>query len=135
MAAINDLIAHLVFEEYLPECTPLYEMPVNCGSNVALKSGNINDIYRVIAINNEKALCMKEDEQAEWNIADLVVVAKFGEPIYPYLKQIDSVCNASDSNLWHTLIEADNYHALQKVLKAINTDEIDHIFETDGFFE
>ncbi len=50
MAAINDLIAHLVFEEYLPECTPLYEMPVNCGSNVALKSGNINDIYRVIAI-------------------------------------------------------------------------------------
>ena len=135
MAAINDLIAHLVFEEYLPECTPLYEMPVNCGSNVALKSGNINDIYRVIAINNEKALCMKEDEKAEWNIADLVVVAKFGEPIYPYLKQIDSVCNASDSNLWHTLIEADNYHALQKVLKAINTDEIDHIFETDGFFE
>lgn len=73
MAAINDLIAHLVFEEYLPECTPLYEMPVNCGSNVALKSGNINDIYRVIAINNEKALCMKEDEQAEWNIADLML--------------------------------------------------------------
>ena len=48
-------------------------MPVNCGSNVALKSGNINDIYRVIAINNEKALCIKEDEKAEWNIADLVV--------------------------------------------------------------
>ena len=46
---------------------------VNCGSNVALKSGNINDIYRVIAINNEKALCMKEDEQAEWNIADLML--------------------------------------------------------------
>ena len=159
MAAINDLIAQiqdaelrnkieqevnrmnkqkkfgLVFEEHLPECTPLYEMPVNCGSNVALKSGNINDIYRVIAVNNEKVLCMKEDEQAEWNIADLVVVAKFGEPIYPYLKQIDSVCNASDSNLWHTLIEADNYHALQKVLKAIYTDGIDHIFETDVFFE
>lgn len=102
MAAINDLIAQiqdaelrnkieqevnrmkkqkkfgLVFEEHLPECTPLYEMPVNCGSNVALKSGNINDIYRVIAINNEKALCIKEDEKAEWNIADLVVVAKGG---------------------------------------------------------
>ena len=137
MAAINDLIAQiqdaelrnkieqevnrmnkkkkfgLVFEEHLQECTPLYEMPVNCGSNVALKSENINDIYRVIAINNEKALCIKEDEKEEWNIADLVVVAKFGEPIYPYLKQIDSVYNAPDSDLWHTLIEADNYHALQ----------------------
>ena len=151
MAAINDLIAQiqdaelrnkieqevnrmnkqkkfgLVFEEHLPECTPLYEMPVNCGSNVALKFGNINDIYRVIAINNEKALCMKEDEKAEWNIADLVVVAKFGEPIYPYLKQIDSVCNAPDSDLWHTLIEADNYHALQ-LLEYLYAGKVDCIY-------
>lgn len=151
MASINDLIARiqdaelrnkieqevnrlnkqkkfgLVFEEHLPECTPLYEMPVNCGSNVALKSGNINDIYRVIAINNEKALCMKEDEKAEWNIADLVVVAKFGEPVYPYLKQIDSVCNAPDSDLWHTLIEADNYHALQ-LLEYLYAGKVDCIY-------
>ena len=151
MAAINDLIAQiqdaelrnkieqevnrmnkqkkfgLVFEEHLPECTPLYEMPVNCGSNVALKSGNINDIYRVIAINNEKALCIKEDEKEEWNIADLVVVAKFGEPIYPYLKQIDSVCNAPDSDLWHTLIEADNYHALQ-LLEYLYAGKVDCIY-------
>lgn len=151
MAAINDLIAQiqdaelrnkieqevnrmnkqkkfgLVFEEHLPECTQLYEMPVNCGSNVALKSGNINDIYRVISINNEKALCIKEDEKAEWNIADLVVVAKFGEPIYPYLKQIDSVCNAPDSDLWHTLIEADNYHALQ-LLEYLYAGKVDCIY-------
>ena len=151
LAAINDLIAQiqdvelrnkieqevnrmnkqkkfgLVFEEHLSECTPLYEMPVNCGSNVALKSGNINDIYRVIAINNEKALCMKEDEKAEWNIADLVVVAKFGEPIYPYLKQIDSVYNAPDSDLWHTLIEADNYHALQ-LLEYLYAGKVDCIY-------
>jgi adenine-specific DNA-methyltransferase len=151
MAAINDLIAQiqdaelrnkieqevnrmnkqkkfgLVFEEHLPECTPLYEMPVNCGSNVALKSGNINDIYRVIAINNGKALCIKEDEKAEWNIADLVVVAKFGEPIYPYLKQVDSICNAPDSDLWHTLIEADNYHALQ-LLEYLYAGKVDCIY-------
>lgn len=108
----------LVFEEHLPECTPLYEMPVNCGSNVALKSGNINDIYRVIAINNEKALCIKEDEKAEWNIADLVVVAKFGKPIYPYLKQIDSVCNAPDSDLWHTLIEAIVFILIRHIIRV-----------------
>ena len=151
MAAINDLIAQiqdaelrnkieqevnrmnkqkkfgLVFEEHLQECTPLYEMLVNCGSNVALKSENINDIYRVIAINNEKALCIKEDEKEEWNIADLVVVAKFGEPIYPYLKQIDSVYNAPDSDLWHTLIEADNYHALQ-LLEYLYAGKVDCIY-------
>ena len=70
---------------------------------------------------------MKEDEQAEWNIADLVVVAKFGEPIYPYLKQIDSVCNAPDSDLWHTLIEADNYHALQ-LLEYLYAGKVDCIY-------
>lgn len=151
MAAINDLIAQiqdvelrnkieqeinrmnkqkkfgLVFEEHLPECTPLYEMPVKCGINVALKSGNINEIYRVIAIDNEKALCIREDEQVEWNIADLVVVAKFGEPIYPYLKQVDSVCNAPNSDLWHTLIEADNYHALQ-LLEYLYAGKVDCIY-------
>ena len=151
MAAINDLIDQiqdielrnkieqelnrmnkqkkfgLVFEEHLPECTPLYEMPVKCGSNVALKYGNINDIYRVIAIDNEKALCIREDEQVEWNIADLVVVAKFGEPIYPYLKQVDSVCNAPNNDLWHTLIEADNYHALQ-LLEYLYAGKVDCIY-------
>ena len=70
---------------------------------------------------------MKEDEKAEWNIADLVVVAKFGEPIYPYLKQIDSVCNAPDSDLWHTLIEADNYHALQ-LLEYLYAGKVDCIY-------
>lgn len=70
---------------------------------------------------------MKEDEKAEWNIADLVVVAKFGEPVYPYLKQIDSVCNAPDSDLWHTLIEADNYHALQ-LLEYLYAGKVDCIY-------
>src|SRR5699024_4418865 len=37
----------------------------------------------------------------------------FGEPIYPYLEKIDEIENAPDSDLWHTLIEGDNYHALQ----------------------
>ena len=151
MAAINDLIAQiqdvelrnkieqevsrmnkqkkfgLVFEEHMPECTPLYEMPIKCGSNVALKFGNINEIYRVISINHEKALCIRDDEQAEWNVDDLVAVAKFGEPIYPYLKQMDSICNAPDSDLWHTLIEADNYHALQ-LLEYLYAGKVDCIY-------
>ena len=42
-----------------------------------------------------------------------MAVAQFGQPIYPYLKPMDAVKNAPESDLWHTLIEADNYHALQ----------------------
>lgn len=54
-------------------------------------------------------------------------IAEFGEPIYPYLKPLDSVCNAPDSDLWHTLIEADNYHALQ-LLEYLYAGKVDCIY-------
>lgn len=38
----------LVFEEHLPECTPLYDVPIRIGSKVALKTGYVSDIYTVI---------------------------------------------------------------------------------------
>lgn len=154
MAAINDLIAQvenpelrarleqevarlnkqkkfgLVFEEHMPECTPLYEMPIRRGSHVALRAQqNIEKVYTVLAINEENALCFCEanKEQAEFALSDLVAVAQFGEPIYPYLKPLDSVCNAPDSCLWHALIEADNYHALQ-LLEYLYAGQVDCIY-------
>ena len=69
MAAINDLIRQipdaalrarleqkfdrlsknkkfgLVFEEHIPECTPLYGVPICSGSIVAKKAGRIDDTY------------------------------------------------------------------------------------------
>lgn len=119
----------LVFEEHLPECTPLYEIPIRVGSNVALKTGYVKDIYNVINIDGEKITCYNKEaeEKKTFNIDELVVIAQFGEPIYPYLKQIDSVCNAPDSGLWHTLIEADNYHALL-LLEYLYAGKVDCIY-------
>ncbi|MBE6926867.1 MAG: site-specific DNA-methyltransferase, partial [Ruminococcaceae bacterium] len=81
MAAINDLINQiqdpalreriqkevnklakqkkfgLVFEEHMPECTPLYDMPVKAGATVAKKAGQVNDIYQVIRIEDGMATC------------------------------------------------------------------------------
>ncbi len=153
MAAINDLIAQidnpelrariqaevdrmnkqkkfgLVFEEHLPECTPLYDVPVKRGSLVALKTGKMNEVYRVLKIKGDEVECKKKDadESVIFQLNELVTVAKFGEPIYPYLKPIDSVCNAPDSDLWHTLIEADNYHALQ-LLEYLYAGKVDCIY-------
>ena len=119
----------LVFEEHLPECTPLYDIPVKKGSLVALKAGTVNDVYTVLKIEDGKAICIhKEDKkESEFNVDDLVCVAEFGDPIYPYLKPIDSICNAPDSDLWHTLIEADNYHALQ-LLEYLYAGKVDCIY-------
>ena len=153
MAAINDLIAQiedialreriakevdrlskqkkfgLVFEEHLPECTPLYDIPVKVGALVAKKAGEVNDVYKVLCIEDNTAQCLHREskETAEIALDDLVTVAEFGEPIYPYLKPIDTVCNAPDSDLWHTLIEADNYHALQ-LLEYLYAGKVDCIY-------
>ena len=153
MAAINDLIAQiedvalreriakevdrlskqkkfgLVFEEHLPECTPLYDIPVKVGALVAKKAGEVNDVYKVLGIEDNTAQCLHREskEMADIPLDDLVTVAEFGEPIYPYLKPIDTVCNAPDSDLWHTLIQADNYHALQ-LLEYLYAGKVDCIY-------
>lgn len=119
----------LVFEEHLPECTPLFDMPVKRGSVVAKKTGAVSEMYDVLAIKDGIAACVHQvsKEKEEIPVKDLVCVAQFGEPIYPYLKPIDSVCNAPDSDLWHTLIEADNYHALQ-LLEYLYPGKVDCIY-------
>lgn len=119
----------LVFEEHLPECTPLYDIPVKRGSTVAKKTGAVSEMYEVNSIKDGIATCYHKvtEEKEEIPVEELVSVAQFGEPIYPYLKPIDSVCNAPDSDLWHTLIEADNYHALQ-LLEYLYAGKVDCIY-------
>ena len=87
MAAINDLINQiqdpalrdriqkevnklakqkkfgLVFEEHMPECTPLYDMPIKTGSTVAKKAGPVNDIYKVLRITDGVAACLHKESQ------------------------------------------------------------------------
>lgn len=119
----------LVFEEHLPECTPLWDISVKKGCKAALKAGQVSDFYTVLKIEDGVATCLNKDKSAtaEFSVDDLVSVAEFGEPIYPYLKPLDSVCNAPGSDLWHTLIEADNYHALQ-LLEYLYAGKIDCIY-------
>lgn len=119
----------LVFEEHLPECTPLYDVPIRVGCKVALKTGYVSDIYTVLKIDGDTVLCDRREthEQKTFQMSDIVAVAEFGEPIYPTLKPLDFVENAPGSDLWHTLIEADNYHALQ-LLEYLYAEKVDCIY-------
>ena len=80
-------------------------------------------------IENGVATCVNKIDNTveEMPLDDIVAVAQFGEAIYPYLKPIDSVCNAPNSDLWHALIEADNYHALQ-LLEYLYAGKVDCIY-------
>lgn len=121
----------LVFEEHMPESTPLYDMPIKRGCNVMRRdSKDDKSIYVVLRVEGDTAVCVKpeqKDEAVTFDLKDIVRVAEFGESIYPYLKPLDSVCNAPDSDLWHTLIEADNYHALQ-LLEYLYAGKVDCIY-------
>ena len=154
MAAINDLIAQitdeglrkrieqevnklskqkkfgLVFESHLPEVTPFYDMPIKAGCKVILRDRREDkNIYIVLTVDNGMAVCglKSAEETKSISVNDLVRVAEFEESIYPYLKPIDCVCNSSEDDFWHALIEADNYHALQ-LLEYLYASRVDCIY-------
>lgn len=123
----------LVFQEQKPEVTPLYDMPIKKNALVAKKIGKMNELYKVIKIDGEDVECIKVGEELSEKIYsftknELVNVALFGEPIYPYLQKLDEISNAPDSDLWHTLIEADNYHALQLLQYVCADRKVDCIY-------
>ena len=152
MAAINDLINQienpalrdriqkeiermnkqskfgLVFEEHLPESVRLYDIPVTKGLTVVEKNGE-ERLLKVSSIKEGIAECvdLTSQEIKVYPLSDIVPIALFGTPIYPFLKPIDSICNAPDSDLWHSLIEADNYHALQ-LLVYLYAGKVDCIY-------
>ncbi len=124
----------LVFENHIPEMTLLYDYPISRGCKVICKSDDDKKLsedilWEVKKTTKGKATCVHTvtKEEQSFNISDLICVAKNGEPIYPCLKFIDSVQKAPDSDLWHTLIEADNYHALQ-LLAYLYPDMVDCIY-------
>ena len=119
----------LVWENHLPDNVVLPEVRIRRGSKVALRDRTPNEVYEVQSLSEEKAVCINLStmEEKTFSLSDLIAVAQRGDVIYPYLKPMDSVQNAPDSDLWHTLIEADNYHALQ-LLTYLYAGQVDSIY-------
>lgn len=156
MAAIDDLIAQiedralrqrlrteaarltknkkfgLVFEDHLPELTAVHDLPITLGARVARRDRPIHEVWRVLAVDAKKARCLPlsgddKAEQASFPLDDLVIVRQFGEPIFPALEPVDRVVNGGENDPWHTLIESDNYHALQ-LLEYCYAGQVDCIY-------
>lgn len=132
----------LVFEDHLPELLPLHKARPRRGDLVCRRDGSIKDVWQVQKIKDGVALCMKPGDEsdagsartterdasaAQWPVEELLVVRQFGEPIFPSLVPVDSVSNGPADAPWHTLIEADNYHALQ-LLEYLYAGQVDCIY-------
>lgn len=121
----------LVFEEHIPESTPLYNVPIKQGCNVVLRNSKEDKLtYVVLKVEGERVTCVNKDNPEKNKVFDkteLVRVAEFGESIYPNVVPVDYICNDIDRDLWHALIEADNFHALQ-LLEYLYAGKVDCIY-------
>ncbi len=134
----------LVFEDHLPELLPLYKARPRRGDLVCRRDGSLKDVWQVQQVKDGMASCIKPGDAAQalparatehgvaqelvrWAVDELLVVRQFGEPIFPSLVPVDAVANGPADAPWHTLIEADNYHALQ-LLEYLYAGQVDCIY-------
>ncbi|MFC1806551.1 hypothetical protein ACFL09_06185 [Planctomycetota bacterium] len=110
----------LVFEEHIPEQVQLPGLPVKQGLRVVRRGGNNKEVFLVQGVyGNGKARIRRENGDATdaetVKSKDLVVIKRFGEPIYPSLVPVAHLARAPGKP-YHTIINAENFHALQLLL-------------------
>ncbi|MDP1895617.1 MAG: DNA methyltransferase [Hydrogenophaga sp.] len=138
--AAKDKKFGLVFEDHLPELLPLHGAKPHRGDLVCRRQGALKDVWQIKSLHAGTATCVKPSndthpseptraasEPVRFSIDELLVVREFGEPIFPALVPVDAVANGPADAPWHTLIEADNYHALQ-LLDYLYAGQVDCIY-------
>lgn len=117
----------LVFESHLPERVRLPSHPVRRGSSVVFRDGTDDRTWTAERVGNKKATVVREDEEpTQVAVTDLVVVAEFGEPIYPGLRRVGSVNRGGDKPA-HVVINGENHHALE-ALQFTHAGKVDCIY-------
>lgn len=110
----------LVFERHLPEKVRLDTHPVRPGVTVEHRSNPETGSWTVRTIDGGEASLQRigpkgDSETKNASVQDLVVLREFGRPIFPGLASHGRVNNGKNKP-WHSVIEAENYHALETVL-------------------
>lgn len=106
----------LVFERHLPERVRLYGHPIRSGITVQEKSESDGPIWTVMKMSKGIAtICtVANDEVITENrsATDLVAVREFGAAIYTGLKSLGVISRGGEKP-YHTVINAENYHAIE----------------------
>ncbi len=131
----------LVFESHLPERVRLPEHPVRTGAKVALRDDPDSATYRVLRVHDGDATVrtarhpdgsrLSAEEAAEADdeirpVADLVVIADFGEAVYPGLRTLGSLDRGGDKPA-HVVIKGENHHVLE-ALRFTHAGKVDCIY-------
>jgi adenine-specific DNA-methyltransferase len=87
----------LVFEQHLPEVVQLPGLAVRPGARVAKRRDKSAGLFVVTAAVNGKRVSIVSERGGQEEITDkddLVVVKRFGEPMYPALVPVDRLTQA-----------------------------------------
>ena len=116
----------LVFESHLPERVWLPDHPVRRGVKVVRSDGSSEPLLVHRVENGSATLAGSDGSTEKVDISDLVVIAEFGETIYPGLTRLGSIHRGGDKPA-HVVINAENHHALE-LLQFTHAGRIDCIY-------
>ncbi|MGH9894494.1 MAG: DNA methyltransferase, partial [bacterium] len=131
----------LVFESHLPERVRLPGHPVRIGMKVAYRDKPASPAFEVLAITGEIVTLRKvrnpdgsflsagqvaevADETSQ--LDSLVVIADFGEPVFPGLRHLGSVERGGNKPA-HVVIKGENHHVLE-ALQFTHAGKVDCIY-------
>jgi adenine-specific DNA-methyltransferase len=130
----------LVFEDHLPELLALPRAKPRRGDLVCRRQGALKEVWQVKSVKDGVVTAVRPQDETHpseptrataetvnFAVDEVLVVREFGEPIFPSLAPVDAVQNGDPAGPWHTLIEADNYHALQ-LLDYLYAGKVDCIY-------
>ena len=131
----------LVFESHLPERVRLPEHAIRRGVRVTLRDQGKAPTFEVLAVNGQEATVLKvrqpdgtavDDNEAAEVVAEtsslesLVVIADFGDNVYPGLRHLESISRGGDKPA-HVVIKGENHHVLE-ALQFTHTGKVDCIY-------
>lgn len=118
----------LVFEAHLPERVRLHDHPIRRGLRVVRRDASTDAAPQVVLqVRGESAVLESADDTIEEApIKNLVVVAEFGEVIYPGFRRLGTIDRGGDKPT-HAIIKGENYHTLE-ALRFSHAAKIDCIY-------
>jgi adenine-specific DNA-methyltransferase len=121
----------LVFEEHIPETTALVGLPVQVGATVQRRTDPEGKKLCLVKSRNSRGDLILEPKSGEpterAREADVMVVKRFGDPIFPALTPLGQIRRGALDKPYHSVINGENFHALQ-LLVYLYEKQIDCIY-------
>jgi adenine-specific DNA-methyltransferase len=121
----------LVYEEHVPETSTLLHFPVTVGATVQHRTDSDGGrLYQVKAITARGKVTIEPENGGEPETVatkELMVVKRFGDPIFPALTPLGSVERGGKNKPYHAVINGENFHTLQ-LFVYLYEDQVDCIY-------